>query len=104
MWIPSISDDENVSESLAGRLGILTLLGLSMREQCGIDLKEPFSPEDNYFIKRRDGLPDISYDNIWEMIYRGSMPELCMTILLGVIIVMTIVMIVYTYFVYKKYK
>lgn len=40
---------ENISESLAGRLGLLMLLGLSMREKQGIDFSEPFLPTDEYF-------------------------------------------------------
>lgn len=40
---------KNVSESLAGRLGMLTLLGLSLREKCGVSFSKPFLPTDAYF-------------------------------------------------------
>ncbi len=66
----------NVSESLAGRLGLLTLLGLSMREKQGVDFFEAFLPTDAYFAERKQNVKELSYDNIWYDIHRGSMPEL----------------------------
>jgi predicted AAA+ superfamily ATPase len=68
---------KNVSESLAGRLGLLTLLGLSLREKNGIAFNEPFWPMDAYFKARRGELTEVSYDDVWHAIHRGSMPELC---------------------------
>lgn len=68
---------KNVSESLAGRLGMLTLLGFSMRESAGCGIREPFIPEDAYYDIRKKDLPDVSYEEVWDMIHRGSMPELC---------------------------
>ncbi len=67
---------ENVSESLAGRLGLLTLLGLSVREKQGVDFSEPFLPTDEYFAARGKNTREISYDDVWAIIHRGSMPEL----------------------------
>ncbi len=67
---------EKVSESLAGRLGLLTLLGLSLREKQGIDFSEPFIPTDEYFIARKKNARDLAYDDFWANIHRGSMPEL----------------------------
>ena len=67
---------KNVSESLAGRLGIINLLGLSMREKYGIRYEEPFIPTNKYFEERKRDIKNISYDDIWESIHRGSMPEL----------------------------
>lgn len=67
---------KNVSESLAGRLGIVTLLGLSLREKYEIPFTGPFIPTDAYFAERRKNWKDIPYADIWENIYRGSMPEL----------------------------
>lgn len=67
---------KNVSESLAGRLGIINLLGLSLREKSGIAFDEPFIPDDDYFSKRKKDIKEIGYDEIWETIHRGSMPEL----------------------------
>lgn len=67
---------KNVSESLAGRLGIVTLLGLSIREKYGCAFDSPFLPTDEYFSRRGQSLTTIPYTEIWENIYRGSMPEL----------------------------
>jgi predicted AAA+ superfamily ATPase len=67
---------KNVSESLAGRLGLLTLLGLSMREKQGVDFSDPFLPTDDYFTSRRQNIKNLSYDDVWYNIHRGSMPEL----------------------------
>jgi len=68
---------KNVSESLAGRIGILNLLGLSMRERCEVAFKEPFMPTDEYFARRSKEQANIEYADVWEMIHRGSFPELC---------------------------
>jgi len=67
---------KNVSESLAGRLGLLTLLGLSMREKQEINFTESFIPTEGYFNKRKRFCKELSYDEVWENIHRGSMPEL----------------------------
>ncbi len=67
---------KNVSESLAGRIGILHLLGLSLREMRGVEFSRPFLPEDDYFKERRANLKETSYKDIWHIIHRGSMPEL----------------------------
>lgn len=67
---------KNVSESLAGRLGIITLLGLSMREKYSVGFDKPFLPTEQYFADRRKAVADISYSDVWNSIYRGSMPEL----------------------------
>lgn len=67
---------KNVSESLAGRIGLVTLLGFSLREMSGIDFKKPFLPTENYFEERKKNLTDVTYDMIWEKIHRGCMPEL----------------------------
>lgn len=68
---------KGISESLSGRIGLLTLLGFSIRERHGIESDTPFIPTDEYFAERKKQLSDISYDEVWNMIHRGSMPELC---------------------------
>lgn len=68
---------KGVSESLAGRIGLVTLLGYSMREQFDVDYDTPFIPTDEYFAERKKHLANISYDDVWNIIHRGSMPELC---------------------------
>lgn len=67
---------KGVSESLSGRIGLLTLLGYSLREIYGVDFHVPFLPTDDYFAKRKSYLKNIEYDEVWKNIWRGSMPEL----------------------------
>ena len=67
---------KGVSESLAGRIGLVTLLGFSLREAYGIECDTPFLPTEEYFAERKGQLADISYDDVWNRIHRGSMPEL----------------------------
>ena len=68
---------KNVSESLAGRIGLVTLLGFSMRETHSVGFDAPFIPTDEYFSERRKHQSPVSYDEVWPTIHRGSMPELC---------------------------
>ncbi|MCQ2973233.1 MAG: ATP-binding protein [Bacteroidales bacterium] len=65
---------KNVSESLAGRIGILELPPFSIRELQRINFNEPFLPTDSYFENRKSCLN--TNIEIWEKIFRGSMPEL----------------------------
>ena len=67
---------KGVSESLAGRIGLVTLLGLSLREVSDVDFLVPFIPTEEYFAERKNKLAEISYDEVWNLIHRGSMPEL----------------------------
>ena len=67
---------QNVTESLAGRIGILNLLGLSLREIKKIKFNEPFLPTEEYLNKRRKFEKEISYDETWNIIHKGSMPAL----------------------------
>ena len=67
---------KGVSESLAGRIGLVTLLGFSLRESHGIAFDVPFLPTEEYFSQRKMHTADISYDEVWNTIHRGSMPEL----------------------------
>lgn len=64
----------NVSESLAGRVGILELAGLSMRELTGTAFHEPFVPTQEYISKREKKLKHM--ENMWEVIHRGGFPAL----------------------------
>lgn len=67
---------KNVSESLAGRIGILNLLGLSLREIGGVKINKPFIPTEQYFNERKKDMAELEYKEICEIIYRGSMPEM----------------------------
>ena len=66
----------DISESLAGRIGIVNLLGLSLREINGIHFNGPFIPTNSYIEKRKNYKLNFSYDEVWEIIYKGSMPAL----------------------------
>ena len=68
---------KGVSESLSGRIGLITLLGYSLREIKNVDFNTPFIPTDEYFTERKLNLANVDYDEIWKIIHRGSMPELC---------------------------
>jgi len=67
---------KRISESLAGRIGILNLAGLSLREIGAIAFDQPFLPEEGYFNARKMELQEIGYQDVWKIIHRGSMPEL----------------------------
>lgn len=67
---------KNVSESLAGRIGIINLLGLSLREIKGANFNEAFIPTTEYIDKRRPTVQELNYKEIWEYIYKGFMPAM----------------------------
>ena len=69
---------KNVTESLAGRAGILELLGLSLREINGEAWNKPFMPTPGYLRERRANKKIIKERKIWEIIHRGSLPELAL--------------------------
>ncbi len=64
----------DISDSLAGRVSILELAGLSLREIYGVRFNRHFVPTDEYIAERERTLT--YYDDIWEIIHRGSYPEL----------------------------
>ncbi|MDD3417043.1 MAG: ATP-binding protein [Lachnospiraceae bacterium] len=65
---------KGVSESLAGRVSVTELAGLSLREIHGIDYNHHFVPTDEYISSREKVWKP--YTNIWEIIHQGSYPEL----------------------------
>lgn len=67
---------KNVSESLVGRIGILNLYGLSLRELYGIDCYLPFLPNSGYLEERKKSLAPLEYSAIWALIHRGAMPAM----------------------------
>ena len=67
---------KDVSESLAGRVGILNLLGLSLREIKNDDFKNEFIPTKEYIENRKKTASIISYEEVWKYIFQGSMPAL----------------------------
>lgn len=73
----SIKLIEKAQESLAGRVSILELQGLSMREIKGVSFNKHFVPTEEYINEREKEIKP--YDNIWKIIHRGSYPELYAT-------------------------
>lgn len=65
---------KGMSESLAGRVSVTELSGLSLREIFQVPFNRHFVPTDSYFSEREKQL--CSYDNLWEIIHKGSYPEL----------------------------
>lgn len=64
----------NASDSLAGRVCIINMSSLSLREKYGIDFNTEFLPTEEYISKRKKSVK--TYANLWNHIWRGSMPEL----------------------------
>lgn len=65
---------KGASESLAGRVSIMELSGLSLREIHNVKFNQHFVPTDAYIKEREKELK--KYDNLWEIIHKGSYPEL----------------------------
>lgn len=65
---------KDASESLAGRVSVYELCGLSLREIYQIGFNKHFVPTDEYIKERERELKP--YDNIWDVIHKGSYPEL----------------------------
>lgn len=68
---------KGVSESLAGRVAILNLLGFSAREsdRRPVDVA-PFVPEGGAVAARKDSHGETSLSSVYERIWRGSFPAL----------------------------
>ena len=63
-----------VTESLAGRINLIDLYGLSLREIQGDDFCVEFMPTQEY-LKKRNPKP-LKYNEVWENIWRGFFPEI----------------------------
>ncbi len=66
---------KDVSESLAGRVGIVNLLGLSDAEIYGYP-SEPFTTDPHRLMQRGKALQSRELNEIYARIFKGSMPEL----------------------------
>ena len=65
---------KDLSESLAGRVGILELTPLSLREIQGVDFCKHFTPTREYIKDREKSVQPCA--DIWKVIHRGGYPEL----------------------------
>ena len=66
---------ESISESLAGRVSLMEMEGLSLREIYDVDFNSHFVPNEDYISNRNQYLKRYKGD-IWKTIHRGSYPEL----------------------------
>jgi hypothetical protein len=66
---------KNVSDSLAGRAGVIKLMGLSLREKRGILYRDPFLLTENH-LHEMDNIPPMDYDSLISFIHKGAFPEL----------------------------
>lgn len=67
---------QGVTESLAGRVGIIDLQGLSANEINGKDNTEPFLPEVELLFNRINKANKQSLKEIYKLIWQGSMPAM----------------------------
>lgn len=65
---------ELASDSLAGRVAIIELLPLSLREVLKSNFSKPFLPTMEYVQERNKDA--VKPDNIWKIIHRGGYPEM----------------------------
>jgi predicted AAA+ superfamily ATPase len=65
---------KDVSETLAGRVGILELSPLSLREIQGVGFHRHFVPTAEYVAERGEHAPPC--EDVWRIIHRGGYPEL----------------------------
>ena len=64
---------KGMSESLAGRVSVMELTGLSIREIKGVGFNRHFIPSEDYLEEREKNIK--SYSDIWEIIHKGTYPE-----------------------------
>jgi len=72
----SIKLMEKVSDSLAGRAGIIKMLGLSLREINGNEFREPFTTKSSHIKAFAQTDTIIDYEKLIAIIHKGSFPEL----------------------------
>lgn len=65
---------KGMSESLAGRVSVTELCGLSLREIHGVNFNKHFVPTESYINEREKEIKP--YHHLWETIHKGSYPEL----------------------------
>ena len=65
---------EKVNESLAGRISIIEMSNLSLREIAKVQFSQCFVPSKKYIKSREKELVD--YKDLWGKIHRGQFPEL----------------------------
>lgn len=66
---------QGVSESLAGRVGIVQLLGLSRRERLGREAAGPFLPTPDAVGDRVRTGGSLGLKELYRLIWRGDFPK-----------------------------
>ena len=70
---------QGISESLAGRVGVLNLLGLSRREILGpASHAGPFVPDNSEVNKRLETAETLELKQLYHMIWRGFFPDIAL--------------------------
>lgn len=67
---------EKASESLAGRLGILHLYGLSQREKAGVTEPEPLDFSQHSLTERQKLMPENDIDTVFNHIFKGGFADI----------------------------
>jgi len=67
---------KNVSDSLAGRAGVIKLLGLSVRELAGNPHRKPFLPTVERMAEAEQASTRLDYTQLVTCIHKGFFPEL----------------------------
>ena len=67
---------KNISESLAGRAGVIKMLGFSMRELDALEYSEPFLPLPKHIAGISKSAPVFSFETTVNRIQKGFYPEL----------------------------
>ena len=65
---------KNITETLSGRISIIQLSGLSLRETQHDSFQQHFLPTMDYILERQKTTK--APNNIWEIIHKGSYPKL----------------------------
>jgi predicted AAA+ superfamily ATPase len=67
---------KNVSDSLAGRAGVIKMMGLSIRELAEVSYREPFIPVSERMGQREKERSGFDYTRVVSFIHKGFFPEL----------------------------
>ena len=67
---------KNVSESLAGRVGIIKLLGLSYREISLDNDSDTFIPDKEFLFAKAKSANPLQLNEVFNLMFKGSMPAL----------------------------
>ena len=67
-----------ISETLAGRVGIVQLYGLSRRERMGVDASSPFLPVPSAVRTRLETGGSLGLQELYRLVWRGDFPAIAL--------------------------